>query len=262
MNPSNHEPDAWLAVLAGQQLATDRATRQAAGLREYVTRQIEVEREHQPDPVQEARLLARLRSRGAFAPPPAHSPRELIKPRTPRKSRLGWLANWLMNWLRPSRGHAANRASGQTRHPRHPTTHVQVGSGRYGVLKDWRTLALVGLIAVLAALLLLKHAGFWPGEGTEPALPNGIERGEQPQNLAQVIISANPAQSAAELKKRLAQAGVAATVTPEGSEIGASLLLQASLTPAQRQTVNAQIKTMNLTVPASGELVVRFKKIN
>ena len=256
MNPSHQEPDAWLAVLAGQRVATDRATRQAAGLREYVIHQIEEEREHQPDPAQEARLLARLRARGAFAQP---EPKPVPEPAaTPRHSRFVGVISWLAHWLRPSRGRGASWASGRTGR-----------IGRVGILKDWRTLALLGLAGVVALLLVLKSAGFWPGEGGERPLPQSIDRGIPGIpgiEVEQVIVSANPAQSAAELKALLAQAGVAATVTREGSQIGASLLLQAKLSPAQRQSVNAQLQAphlqaLRLAVPASGKLVVRFKPL-
>jgi hypothetical protein len=243
MNPSNHEPDAWLAVLAGQQVATDRATRHAAGLREYITRQIEAEREHQPDPIQEARLLARLRSRGAFAPQPTQSLRKIHLRLLALLSLIGRGSAW---------------ASGQTQRP---APDLQAGTGRNGVFKSRRTLALLGVIGVAASLVLLKNAGFWPREGGEPVQPIGIDRNIPGLKEVQVIISANPEQSAAQLKTLLAQAGVLATVTPEGTEIGASLLLQANLTPAQRLNVNAQIETLNVTVPVSGKLVVRFKKL-
>ena len=260
MNPSHQEPDAWLAVLAGQRVATDRATRQAAGLREYVIHQIEEEREHQPDPAQEARLLARLRARGAFAQPESKpDPKPIPEPAaTPRHSRLVGLIRCLARWLRPSRGGGAGWVTGRIEQ-----------TGRVGILKDWRTLALLGLAGVVALLLVLKSAGFWPGEGGERALPQGIDRGIPGIpgiEVEQVIVSANPAQSAAELKALLAQAGVAATVTREGSQIGASLLLQAKLSPAQRQSVNAQLQAphlqaLRLAVPASGKLVVRFKPL-
>jgi hypothetical protein len=82
--------DKWLDVLQGRAEPTDRETREARAIREYILERLEVELTPLSDPEREKRLRNRVEAQFPALAAPAPEPKEsLLK---------SWFGSWQMGW--------------------------------------------------------------------------------------------------------------------------------------------------------------------
>ena len=216
---TEQDNERWLDVLAGKTQATDLATRQAASLRRYFEHQAAEDLAQAPDPQAEKRMLNRLRARGAFDAAPAPLPAE-NQPGLLRRA-VAWL-------LPPEGGHM----------------------GRYAAVA---TVA----FAVITGPMLLRGAGE-PLDDTSamkglPPPPPPLTPPD-PALMGVLVMSAQPAQAAAQVVAVLTQAGIKSVLIQEGEDH----LLRAQIPAAQVAELKQRLASLGLTIPTDGGLRLRF----
>ncbi len=108
--------------------------------------------------------------------------------------------------------------------------------------------------AVLGAVVVLRLVQ--PADddtGTMKSLPPGAAPASAPA-APPVIRAADPARAAAEVQTLLSNAGVPATLTPQGAEV----LLSADVPPARQEALAQALAAQGLALPADGQLRLRF----
>jgi hypothetical protein len=254
-NTADQDKQRWFDVLAGKTEPNDSTTRRAAKLRKILLSQRELDRQRAPDPQAEKRLLNRVQAERAkqAATRPASFP-----------SRI-----W--QWIFPPSGAHLGRSGGVV------AAMLVLVFGPIVLLQERNS-------NIVAPPITSKGIKKTQGENasqidglngaaTTPhnensSLPgnrsisgaNGIDvSGESKSKVVEgEYSSTTPEADSARLLKILTDAGVAASRQQEGE----TWLIKAQIDLAKLDEINAKLTTQfGIATPASGTLLVRFKKL-